>query len=60
MAKRVTTEEIILFHKLFDECHNYAEIARRTGRSRSTVSYYIGLKNKPTALKHATHLMMVK
>lgn len=60
MAKRVTEAEIILFHKLFDEYHNYAEVARRTGRSASTISRYIGLKNKPNIMRHTTHRAIVK
>lgn len=59
MAKRVTPQEIILFHQLFAECHNYAEVARRTGRSASTVSKYIGLKNKPDVLQYTTHHLIV-
>ena len=55
MAKRVTPEEIVLFHELFAECHNYAEVARRTKRSASTISKYIGLKNKPNVLQYTTH-----
>ena len=60
MAKRVTPEEIILFHKLFDKYHNYSEIARITGRSRSTISRYIGLKNKPNVLQHTTHIVITQ
>lgn len=55
MAKRITPEEIILFHQLYAECHNYAEVGRKTGRSASTIARYIGMKNKPTALQYTTH-----
>jgi len=58
MAKRVTPQEIILFHEIFAECHNYAEVARRTGRHPSTISKYIGLKNKPTVLQYTTHQLI--
>lgn len=59
MAKRVTPEEIIRFHELFTQCHNYAEVARQTGRSAKTVSKYIGMKNKPTVLQYTTHQIIV-
>lgn len=60
MAKRVTPEEIILFHQLFAECHNYAEVARKTGRSANTIAKYIGLKNKPNALQYTTHQIITQ
>ena len=58
MSKRITPEEIILFHQLYAECHNYAEVGRRTGRSASTIARYIGMKNKPTALQYTMHKMI--
>lgn len=38
---RVTQDNIIEFNKLYAECHNYSEVARRTGFSASTVRKYV-------------------
>lgn len=59
MATRVTPQEIVLFHELFAECHNYAEVARQTGRSASTIKRYVGMKNKPNVLQYTTHQIIV-
>ena len=59
MATRVTPQEIVLFHKLFAACHNYAEVARQTGRSASTIKRYVGMKNKPNVLQYTTHQIIV-
>lgn len=40
MAKRLTEEDKILIQKVYAECGTYAETARRTGFSPSTVSKY--------------------
>ena len=60
MAKRITPEEIKQFHRIFAECHNYAEVARQTGRSASTVRKYIGMKNKPNVLQYTTHQVLIQ
>lgn len=57
---RVTPQEIILFHQIFAECHNYSEVARQTGRSRETIKRYVGLKNKPNVLQYTTHQLIVQ
>ena len=60
MAKRVTPAEIVLFHKLYSQYHNYAEVARQTGRSASTIAKYIGLKTKPNVLQYTTHQIIIQ
>lgn len=55
MAKRITPEEILTFHKLYAQYHTYAEVARITGRSASTVSRYINSKNNPAVLNYTAH-----
>ncbi len=44
MSKPVTPEQVKLFHKLYAEHGSYAEVARRTNRSASTISRYINMK----------------
>ena len=41
MARKVTVEDIKLFNDLYYKHKTYAEVARQTGRSASTVSKYI-------------------
>ena len=38
---RVTPAEVKKFHKLYAQYGNYAEVARRCGRSATTVAKYI-------------------
>ena len=35
MSKAVTPNEVKEFHRLYERCGSYAEVARRTGRSAS-------------------------
>lgn len=51
MPRRVTAEEIRAFYKLYAQCQNLAEVARRTGRSASTVARYIKLQNAPKSVR---------
>ena len=39
MAARVTPEELIRMHQLYNKYHSYARVAREMGRSASCVSY---------------------
>lgn len=43
MARRVSNEEIIEMHRLFEKYGHYADVARGIGRSPSTVAHYIKL-----------------
>lgn len=41
MAKTISSEQIIEINELYKECGTYAEVARRTGVSASTVRKYV-------------------
>ena len=47
MARKVTTEDIKQFNELYCKYKSYAEVARQTGWSASTVSKYIDKNYKP-------------
>ena len=52
MASRVTPEEVVQMHRLYAKYGNYAAVGREMGRSGSTVSKYIKLKDVPDILRH--------
>lgn len=47
MARKVTNEDIKQFNELYYKYKNYAEVARQTGWSSSTVSKYVDKDYKP-------------
>lgn len=47
MARKVTTDDIKQFNELYYKHKSYAEVARLTGWSSSTVSKYIDKNYKP-------------
>lgn len=47
MANKVTTEDIFRFNELYYKYHTYAQVARETGFSASTVSKYVDKNWKP-------------
>lgn len=47
MARRVTIEDKKKINELYYQCHNYAEVARQTGWSASTVRSYVDPNYKP-------------
>lgn len=49
MARKVTSEDIKQFNELYYQHKSYAEVARITGWSSSTVSKYIDKNFKPVA-----------
>jgi len=51
MAKRVTPDELIRMHQLYNKYHSYARVAREIGRSASCVSYNIKMKTAPKVVK---------
>lgn len=53
MARRVTNEEIIEMHRLYEKYGNYASVAREIGRSPSTVAHYIKLTATPNVVVQA-------
>ena len=52
MARKVTTDDIKQFNELYYELKSYAEVARRTGWSASTVSKYIDKNYKPVIVEN--------
>lgn len=52
MSKPVTPEEVKEFYRLYEKHGSYAEVARITGRSGSTVAKYIRMKGTPPIVKH--------
>ena len=52
MAKRVTTDDILIFNKIYYKTKNYAQVARETGFSASTVKKYIDKNWKPVAAEN--------
>ena len=53
-APRVTPAEFAEMHRLYNELGNAAEVARRMGRSASTVRKYIQMKDCPALVRHTT------
>ena len=47
MARRVTVDDIRTMNDIYYVCHSYAETARRTGWSASTVRAYIDKHYSP-------------
>lgn len=41
-GKRITPAEVKEFHRLYNIYGSYAEVARRTGRSASSIRRYVG------------------
>lgn len=60
MAKRLTPAEFEQIHKLYNELGNAAEVARRVGRSASTVRKYIKMKECPALVRHTTKELIRK
>lgn len=58
MARKVTTDDIKQFNELYYELKSYAEVARRTGWSASTVSKYIDKNYKPVVAENIRRFNM--
>ena len=52
MAKRVTNEDILKFNEIYYRTKTYAEVARETGFSASTVSKYVDKNWKPVEVEN--------
>ncbi|MBR3738869.1 MAG: hypothetical protein IKN04_00240 [Clostridia bacterium] len=50
-GSRVTPDELILMHQLYNKYHSYAWVAREIGRSASCVSYNIKMKRAPKVVR---------
>lgn len=53
--KRVATEDILQMNSLYFQYKNFAEVARQTGFSASTVSKYIDKNWKPIETENIKH-----
>lgn len=52
MVRKVTIDDIKQFNELYYELKSYAEVARRTGWSASTVSKYVDKNYKPVVVEN--------
>ena len=50
MANRVTSEDILRMNEIYYKTHVFAEVARQTGFSASTVRKYVDVNWKPVEL----------
>lgn len=50
MANRVTSEDILRMNEIYYKTHVFAEVARQTGFSASTVRKYVDINWKPVLL----------
>ena len=60
MSKAVTPDEVKEFHRLYEQYGSYAEVARRTGRSASTIGKYIRMAGMTKAHRHAVEQTISK
>lgn len=60
MSKAVTPEEVKEFYRLYEKHGSYAEVARITGRSASTIGKYIRMAGMTKAHKHAVEQTICK
>lgn len=57
-APRVTPSEIIEMQRLYKELGTYAAVARKMGRSASSVSKYVQMKGVPTSIRIAVETLI--
>ena len=55
-GKRISPQEVIEFHRLYKIYGTYAEVARRTGRSESSVRRYVKGENVQALAKATSRL----
>ena len=59
-APRVTPQEIVQMHRLYDQLGNYAAVGKAMGRSASTVSKYVQMKGVPQNVRLAVENLAQK
>ena len=59
MAKRVTNEDILKFNEIYYKTKTYAEVARETGFSASTVKKYINKNWQPVVVENIKRFDLV-
>ena len=52
-ARHITPQEVVEMHRLYKELGTYAAVADKIGRSASSVSRYLQMKNVPLAIRSA-------
>ena len=60
MANRVTSEDILRMNEIYYKTHVFAEVARQTGFSASTVRKYVDTKWKPIELENIIRFDMTQ
>ena len=58
MARRVSVDDIRRMNEIYYQCKSYAETARQTGWSASTVKNYIDINYKPVIEENVVHFNM--
>ena len=59
-APRITPEEIVEMHRLYRIHGTYAAVAKKIGRSPSSVSKYVQMKDVPRNIKIAVENLSQK
>lgn len=59
-ARHITPQEVVEMHRLYKELGTYAAVAEKIGRSASSVSRYIQMKNVPQNVRLAVDNLMRK
>jgi len=59
-AKRITPQEIVEMHRLYKELGTYSAVARKIGRSASSVSKYVQMQGVPQNIRLAVDNLINK
>jgi len=59
-ARHITPQEVVEMHRLYKDLGTYAAVADKIGRSASSVSRYIQMKNVPQNVRLAVDNLMRK
>lgn len=59
-ARHITPQEVVEMHRLYKELGTYTAVAEKIGRSASSVSRYIQMKNVPLAIRIAVENLSKK
>ena len=60
MASRVTSEDIVRMNEIYYKTHVFAEVARQTGFSASTVRKYVDTNWKPVEAENVVKFDMAQ
>ena len=59
-AKRITPQEIVEMHRLYKQLGTYSAVARKIGRSASSVSKYVQMQDVPQNIRLAVDNLINK